>query len=106
VDYSLFSIQPGVVSGRYIATLGGLDTTGTEGALMFATTRAGVEELSHGLAASGESGAKDAPPMFQAILTVHLEKGYEVLGASLLTVHMLPTLPARSTGASLQAPVH
>jgi len=106
VDYSLISVQPGVVAGRYIATLGGLDTTGTEGAVMFATSRPGVEELSRGLAASGQSSAKDAPPMFQAILAIHLEKGYEVLGASLLTVHMLPTSPARSAGTTPQAPAH
>jgi hypothetical protein len=106
VDYSLISIQPGVVAGRYIATLGGLDTTGTEGAVMFATSRPGVEELSRGLATSGESSGGDVPPMFQAILAVHLEKGYEVLGASLLTVHMLPTSPSRSAGTTSQAPVH
>ncbi len=90
-DYSLVTIQPGVVPGRYIATLGGLDTTGTEGAVLFTTSRPGVEELTHALAALGESSTKDSPALFQALLSVRLEKGYEVLGASLVSVHTLPT---------------
>jgi hypothetical protein len=86
-DYSLISIQPGVVPGRYIAVLGGLDTKGTEGATMFATSRPGVEELSRALAAFGESGAKGGTPVFQALVRVRLEKGYQVLEADLMAVH-------------------
>lgn len=89
-DYSLITIQPGVVPGRYIATLGGLDTTGTEGAVLYATSRPGVEELTRTLATLGETGTKDSPALFQALLSVRLEKGYEVLGASLVSVHTLP----------------
>jgi len=105
-DYSLITIQPGVVPGRYIATLGGLDTTGTEGAVLFTTTRPGVEELTRALAALGESSTKDSPALFQALLSVRLEKGYEVLGASLVSVHSLPTqrgrAPASGSPASAQ----
>jgi hypothetical protein len=86
-DYSLISIQPGVVPGRYIAVLGGLDTKGTEGATMFATSRPGVEELSRALAALGEAGAKSGTPVFQALVRVRLGKGYQVLEADLMAVH-------------------
>ena len=57
-DYSLITIQPGVVLGRYIAVLGGLDTKGTEGATMFVTSRPGIEKLSKAIAAFGESERK------------------------------------------------
>jgi hypothetical protein len=90
-DHSLITIQPGVLSGRFIATLGGLDTTGTEGAVLFATSKAGIEELTRSLAALKTPVSKDAPSLFQALLSVHLEKGYEVLGASLVSVHPLPS---------------
>ena len=86
-DYSLISIQPGVVLGRRIAILGGLDTTGTEGATMFATSKPGVEKIFKALAASGESGANGEMPSFQALVRVRLEKGYQVLAADLMTVH-------------------
>lgn len=103
-DYSLISIQPGVVPGRYIATLGGLDTTGTEGAVMFTTSKPGVEDLSRALIALGDPGAKDAPSLFQALLSVHLEKGSEVLGASLVTVHALPSSHAHAAGGTVSQP--
>lgn len=93
-DRALITIQPGVVPGRYIADLGGLDTTGCAGAAMFATSAAGVEELKKALQAQGIRGVDGGPPLFQALLNVHLEKGNEVLGASLLAVH--PLYPARN----------
>ncbi|MGB6722911.1 MAG: hypothetical protein WBE72_19095 [Terracidiphilus sp.] len=88
-DYSLITVQPGVVPGRYIADLGGLDTTGSEGAVLFATSKQGIDELSRILATSGEPVGRDAFPTFQVLLKVRLERGYDVLGASLVTVHML-----------------
>jgi hypothetical protein len=99
-DYSLITIQSGVVPGRYIAVLGGLDTTGTEGATLFATSRPGVEELSRALAAQASSVAKGEMPLFQALIRVRLEKGYDVLGASLVAVHRLPSPNARSAGGA------
>jgi hypothetical protein len=99
-DYSLISIQPGVVPGRYIATLGGLDTTGTEGAVLYATSRPGVEELSRTLASLGEPTPKDAPALFQALISVRLEKGYEVLGSSLVSVHPVSAPHAGAAGGS------
>lgn len=89
-DYSLITIQPGIVPGRYLADLGGLDTTGSEGAVLFATSRQGIDELSKALAASEKPGNKNSFPTFQALLKIRLEKGYDVLGASLVTVHRLP----------------
>jgi hypothetical protein len=64
-----------------------LDTKGMEGAVLFATSRSGVEELSKGLSKIGQP--KDKLPAFQALLHVNLEKGYQVLDSQLLTVHPL-----------------
>lgn len=106
-DYSLITIQPSIVPGRYIAILGGLDTTGTEGATMFATSRPGVEQLSKALAASGESSAKGETPVFQALVRVRLGKGYQVLGAELIAVHKLDSRNAGgASGSSAPAPAH
>ena len=99
-DYSIITIQSGVIPGRYIAVLGGLDTTGTEGAALFAVSRPGIEELSKSLAASSDPGVKGETPLFQALIRVRLEKGYDVLGASLVTVHRLPPTNARETGGA------
>jgi len=99
-DYSLISIQPSIVPGRYIAMMGGLDTTGTEGATIFATSRPGIAALSKALTASGESSLKGEPPVFQALVRVRLEKGYQVLGADLVAVHKFTTPDASGTGAT------
>lgn len=100
-DHALITIQPGLVPGRYIADFGGLDTYGTAGAVMFATSRSGVEELSQALSAQGIRGTNGGPPMFQALLSVRLEKGDEVLGASLITVH--PLVHAQKTSPNPKA---
>lgn len=99
-DYSLISVQPSIVPGRYIAIIGGLDTKGTEGAATFITSEIGLESLAHGLAAAGISPSSGQPPVFQALVQVRLEKGYEVLSADLVTVHRLGV----SNTASAQAP--
>jgi hypothetical protein len=95
-DYSLITIAPGVVPGRYIANLGGLDTKGTEGATMFATSGQGIDELNKALVRAGETTAKGETPVFQALVRVRLAKGYQVLGADLTAVHKLHA----STGLS------
>ena len=97
-DYGLMSIQPGVVPGRYIAVLGGLDTKGTEGVAMFATSKLGVEQLSKVLADSEISAAKGETPLFQALIRSHLEKGYQVLQADLMAVHKLHAQPPSGAG--------
>jgi hypothetical protein len=100
VDYSLISIQPGIVPGRYIAIIGGLDTKGTEGAAMFATSQTGLDVLSRNLAASGIASPKGQPPVFQALVRVRLEKGYQVLSSDLVAVHKLAPLNANSPQTS------
>ena len=101
-DYSLMTIAPGVISGRYIANLGGLDTKGTEGATMFATSRQGIEELTTELAKGGEKAAAGEPPVFQALVHVRLAKGYQVLGSDLTAVHRLRS--SSSTGSGTPVP--
>jgi hypothetical protein len=88
-DYSLFTIQPGILPGRYIANLGGLDTTGSEGAVLYATSKSGIEELTTALASEGMVRGKNTIPTFQALLKTRLERGYDVVGTSLVTVHKL-----------------
>jgi hypothetical protein len=88
-DYSLITIAPGVVPGRYIAILGGLDTKGTEGATLFATSTQSIDQLFRALAVAGEPIGKSGSPLFQALIRVRLAKGYQVLGADLTTVHRL-----------------
>lgn len=92
MDYSLISIQPGVVAGHNIAVLGGLDTKGTEGITRFITSRAGVEALTAALAAKGLKVSRGAGgmPWFQALVQVHLEKGDQVLSTELVAVHPFP----------------
>jgi hypothetical protein len=98
-DYGIITVQSGVSPGRYIAVLGGLDTTGTEGVTLFATSRPGIEELSKGLASSGAPGDKSEIPQFQALIRVRLQKGYDVLGATMVTVHRLPPQNVHGTGS-------
>lgn len=96
-DYAIVTFQKGMVSGRHIAILGGLDTTGTEGAAMFFTSRTGVEEVQKALTLTGGPSQTVEMPQFQALLHVQLEKGYEVLGAALVTVHKINSTNAPST---------
>lgn len=102
-DYSLMTISPGVISGRYIANLGGLDTKGTEGATMFATSRQGIDELTRVLARDGEKAAAGGPPVFQALVHVRLAKGYQVLGSDLTAVHRLRSSGSTGSGNPIAA---
>ena len=96
-DYGIVSIQSGVVSGRHIAMLGGLDTTGTEGAALFATSKSGVEEMEKALGGTFKVGPPEEMPQFQALVRVRLEKGYEVLGSSLVSVHRISQTGGRNS---------
>jgi hypothetical protein len=96
-DYSLITIQPGIVPGRYIADFGGLDTTGSEGAVLYATSGSGVEELTKAIQFRENTGDKRPFPVFQALLRVRLEKGYDVLGVNLVAVHMLPSMRPKTS---------
>jgi hypothetical protein len=105
-DYSLISVQPGVIAGRNIAVLGGLDTKGTEGVTRFITSPAGVEALSAGLAAKGMpvkkggTAASGGMPWFQALVLVHLEKGDQVLSTELTAVHPIPSRKSSGSGVA------
>jgi hypothetical protein len=103
-DYSLITVQPGIVPGRYIADFGGLDTTGTEGAISYATSRPGVDELTNAIHFPGNVDDKRPFPIFQALLRVRLEKGYDVVGVTMIAVHMLPSTPERENGSNARAP--
>ena len=100
-DYAVISVQQGVVPGRSIVVLGGLDTTGTEGATLFATSKMNIEELERNLGMAVHVGGKQDVPLFQALVHVHLEKGYDVLGASLVAVHTVK--PSRPAGSNTEA---
>jgi hypothetical protein len=104
-DYSLITIQPGIVPGRFIADFGGLDTTGSEGAIFYATSRPGVDELTKAIQFQGSTGDKRPFPVFQALLKVRLEKGYHVLGVSLVAVHMLPSTRPETRDVSNTKPL-
>jgi hypothetical protein len=107
MDHALITVEPGIVAGRYIADFGGLDCTGSEGAATFATSDAGVEELSKALAAQRIRGVNGGPPLFQALLSVRLEKGDEVLGTSLIAVRPLsPNQTAQPAVQSANATAH
>jgi len=90
-DYALITFEPGVVAGRHIVDLGGLDTTGTEGAVLLATSKTGVQELAQSLGPRNSPAQNGKVPVFQALLRVNLEKGYQVLDSRLLAVHLIDT---------------
>jgi hypothetical protein len=104
-DYSLITIAPGVVPGRYIADLGGLDTKGTQGATMFATSSFGIEQLTRAL---GDDNALPASgtPIFQALVRVQLAKGYQVLGVELTSLHPMPAANSQRPKAGAVAERH
>jgi hypothetical protein len=93
-DYSLITITSGVTPGRHIAFLGGLDTKGTQGATMFATSVAGTEQIQKALTAPASTNHEN-PTAFQALVRVKLAKGYQVLGAELVAVR--PLVPSNAS---------
>lgn len=103
-DFAIFSVQPGVVPGRHIAVLGGLDTTGTDGATMYATSTTGIVELFSRLPIVRKSGSAIVIPQFQTLLRVRLERGYEVLGVSLEAVHRVDVSNEENTVRAPTAP--
>jgi hypothetical protein len=88
-DYGLVSIQPGIVPGRFIVTLVGSDTTGTEGAALFATSNTGIEAVLSNPGFVKKVGQDRNVPVFQALIRINIAKGSVVLGSSLVTVHPL-----------------
>ncbi|MGO9642282.1 MAG: hypothetical protein ACLP1Y_13385 [Candidatus Acidiferrales bacterium] len=90
-DYGLITIEPGAVPGQYIAILGGLDTSGVAGTAQFMTSPPQMAELQKRLESLGAWTGNGAPPSFQALLRVDVEKGHDVLAVHLITVHVAPS---------------
>ena len=97
MDYGIVSVQS-VVTGRHIAMLGGLDTTGTEGATMFATSETGAQELLNAAALTLGHERTTQMQQFQVLVKVRLEKGYQVLGVSFVAAHKI--VPANNSHGS------
>ncbi len=77
-DHALISVVPGVNPGRRVITLGGLTTSGTQGAAEFLTSETGLREL---LAAIGtrENGHLSFPRYFQCVVRVEVAHGLDVI---------------------------
>jgi hypothetical protein len=99
-DYGLITVQPGALPGRYIAILGGLDTSGVAGAAQFMTSASQMAELQKRLESVGAWTGKGAPPSFQALLRVDVEKGHDVLAVHLITVHVVSSDKSASEAPS------
>jgi hypothetical protein len=87
-DYGLITVQPGAVPGRYIAILGGLDTSGVAGTAQFMSSPTQMAELRQRLETLGAWKANGPMPAFQALLRVDVEKGNDVLAVHLISVHI------------------
>ncbi|MGB6746362.1 MAG: hypothetical protein WBE38_22110, partial [Terracidiphilus sp.] len=102
-DYAVVSFQPGITPEHQIAILGGIDTTGTEGAALLVTSKAGVEELSDALARVSSAPQTGKDRAFQALVRVDVKKGYQVIDSNLVTIHPLNSAkPVTATDSSSQ----
>ena len=101
-DYALVSFQPGIASDHQLVILGGIDTTGTEGAALLVTSKSGVEELLKALPQARSIPEAAGSRAFQALVRVDVKKGYQVLGSHLVSVHSLT--PRTGTTTSSSAP--
>jgi hypothetical protein len=79
--------QPGATSDHQGAILVGIDTTGTEGAALLVTSKSGVEELTKALSQDRAATQSGKIRSFQALVSVDVKKGYQVLGARLIAIH-------------------
>jgi hypothetical protein len=100
-DYALITVEPGIITGRYIAVVGGLDTSGCSGATGFLSSASGVAELTARLTSLGLKKTEGQPPFFQALIKVDLQNGLDVLGFHLVTVH---AIHPNGLGAATSAP--
>jgi hypothetical protein len=100
-DYAVISFQPGITPQHQIAIVEGIDTTGTEGAALFVTSNMGVEELSKALAQMKMAPQTGKGRAYQALISVDVKKGYQVLDYHLVTMHPFDAVkPAAATGSS------
>jgi hypothetical protein len=87
-DFGLITIQPGAVPGRYIAILGGLDTSGVAGTAQFITSPSQMALLQARLESLHAWPTHGGPISFQAVLRVDVERGNDVFDVHLVTVHV------------------
>ncbi len=87
-DFGLITIQPGAVPGRYIAILGGLDTSGVAGTAQFMTSPSQMAVLRTRLEQLHAWPTNGGPISFQAVLRVDVERGNDVFDVHLVTVHV------------------
>ena len=100
-DFGLITLQSGAVPNRYIALLGGLDTSGVAGAAQFVTSPNHMAELDSKIEALSAWKGLGVPPSFQALLRVDVERGNDVLGVHLVSVHIVsPQKNGAANGAS------
>jgi hypothetical protein len=103
-DFALITIQPGAAPGRYIAMLGGLDTSGVAGAAQFVTSPVHMAELKSRVESASSWKGSGVPPAFQALLRVDVERGNDVFDVRLITVHMISSDKSASASLSASAP--
>jgi hypothetical protein len=100
-DFALITIQPGAAPGRYIAMLGGLDTSGVAGAAQFVTSPMHMAELRSRVESVSPWKGSGVPPAFQALLRVDVQRGNDVFDVHLISVHLIGA--DKNASASLSA---
>ncbi len=83
-DYALISVVPGVSPNRRVVVLGGLTTSGTQGAAEFLTSEAGLRELLAGVGVR-ENNRRVFPRFFQCVVRVEVARGLDVIKTSYVT---------------------
>jgi len=90
-DYALVSIQPAIDGRHQLLLLGGLDTSGTKGATLFATSSQGIEDfIASGVLTLNKKGKSEIPlSAFQAVIRVDLQNGRDALHSQLIAAHRI-----------------
>jgi hypothetical protein len=85
-DYALFSIVPGITENRRVMLLGGLTTSGTQGAADFATRAAQMDELLRSLSPHNDGSF---PSHFEAVLEIHMVRGLDPVSVRRVTSRLI-----------------
>jgi hypothetical protein len=88
-DYAIFSLMPGVVANHRVMLLGGLTTSGTQGAAEFATTEQSMAALLAALARPGHPSQSGPPPCFESTLEVQVVRGLDPTSIRRLSVRAI-----------------
>lgn len=94
-DFAVLAVVPGLMPGRKIVVMGGLTTSGTQGAAEFATSEHHLLDLFRNLDRAGS-----APEFFEAVIRVEAAKGLDAMKSALVVVS--PRKEAVTTAASPQ----